>query len=286
MLLERKITLYRNVRDRVGRPGTFAEFLQLCLESREAVEAMRATNPDERRQLKQNLPCATLSGQFEPSRTTQNLVQHSGLICLDFDHVPDCAGLIDRLSRLDIVAYASRSCSGNGVFCVVPIAFPDRHREHFTALERYFGERGVEVDGQCSDVTRLRVVSYDQDAVLRPDAVAFRGLWREPRQTFQLRPRAFDADKTLARVQYCVEQIVAGGVDVTEIYDDWMRVAMSLGSLGEEGREFFHVVSSQSPKYNAALCDKKFTECQNARNIGVGTFFEICRQHGITCRNG
>lgn len=286
MLLQRKISIYRDVRDRIGRSGTFVDFLQLCLESREAVEVLRATtDPDERRRLKQKLPCATLSGQFEPSRKTKNLVQHSGLLAVDFDNIADCVGLMDRLSRLDCVAFASRSVSGSGVFAVVPIAFPDRHREHFVALKNFFGEWGVEVDGQCCDTTRLRVVSYDANAVLRPDAVAFRVLWREPWQTFPFRPLAFDADKTLSRVQSCVEQIVATRVDITENYDDWMRVAMSLGSLGEAGREFFHVVSSQNPKYNAALCDKKFNECLNARNITLGTFFEICKSHRVWRKN-
>lgn len=281
-LLNRKITIYRDVRDRIGRPATFADFLRLCLESREEVETLRATSdPDVRRKLKQALPCATLSGQFAPSRKTENLVQHSGLICLDFDHVSDCTALMHRLSRLDCVAFASHSVSGSGVFAVVPITHPDRHREHFQALRRFFADSGCEVDRQCGDVTRLRVISYDPEAVLRLDVVPFRGLWREPRQTFQFRPRAFDRDKTLTRVQSCVDEVVARGLDITECYDDWLRVALALGSLGEAGREFFHSLSSQSPKYNAALCDKKFNECRNARDITIGSFFALCKTYGV-----
>ena len=287
MLLDAKLSIYSNVRDRIGRTATFADFLQACIDSRPAVEALRATaDQDERRCLKMALPCAAISGEFSPTRRTENLVQHSKLICADFDNLSNCAGLMARLATLDCCAFASRSCSGGGVFAVIPIAFPDRHREQFWALRRFFADWGYELDAQCSDVTRLRVVSFDPEAVLRTDAVPFRGLWREPRQTYQFNPRQrFDEDATLSRVQSCVEQIISRSLDVTETYEDWMRAAFALGSLGESGREFFHAVSSQSQKYDSTRCDKKFSECVNARSIGSGTFFEICRQHGVTYKN-
>lgn len=281
MLLQRKITLYRDVRDRIGKPATFADFLQACLESRPAVETLRATiDADERRKLKTALPCATISGLFAPTRKTENLVQHSSLLCLDFDHVTDCAGLMEKLAHLDCVAYASRSCSGRGVFAAVPVVFPDRHKEHFAALCHFFGDWGYELDKQCGDVTRLRVVSYDPDAVLRLNAVPFEGLWREPRQAFQCYKRDF-ADDTIVRVQMYVDKIIERAIDITEVYEDWVRVALALSTLGEVGRQFFHAVSSQNAKYDTYLCDKKFNECRGARRIGIGTFFEICHQHGL-----
>lgn len=47
----------------------------------------------------------------------------------------------------------------------------------------------------------------------------------------------------------CLE-IKGRHIDMTENYDDWINLGFSLASLGEEGREYFHIVSSQNGKYS------------------------------------
>lgn len=288
MILEAEISIYRNVRDNAGTTGTFADFLRLGHANREAIERLRNTADDEvRKQLKSQLPAVTLSGVFAPTRATANLKRHSGYIGIDIDHVPDCATLIDRLAEIDNVAYCSRSVSGTGVFAVIPIAYPDRHKQHFEALRRSFADMGITVDIQCKDTTRLRIVSYDPDARLRLNAVPFIGLWDEPRQTdrYNYRHRQYSGDRTLDHVAECCRQIVAGHIDITDGYANWLPVALSLASLGESGREYFHAVSSQNTNYKHHETDKMFNGCLNVRSVGIGTFFQKCADAGINFKS-
>ena len=284
MILEAKISIYNNVKDNTGHTGTFADFLRLCRANMDVINRLRSTtDEDERRELKTQLPAATLSGVFAPTRAVANLQEHSGYICADIDHVEDCAALMNKLTDMENVAYCSRSVSGTGVFAVIPIADPTRHRQHFEALRRLFADRGVTLDAQCKDTTRLRIVSYDPDARLRLDAVPFVGLWDEPRQSdrYEYRHRHYTEDRTLEHVAECCRQIVSGHIDITNGYENWRDVALSLASLGETGRDFFHAVSSQHPKYNYVDSDRKFSQCMSVRNIGIGTFFRMCAEAGV-----
>ena len=285
MILEAKISIYNNIKDSTGHVGTFADFLRLCRANIEGIKRLReTTNEDERRAIKSTLPAATLSGVFAPTRAVANLKEHSGYICADIDHVPDCAELMNKLTDMENVAYCSRSVSGTGVFAVIPIADPTRHRQHFEALRRLFADMGVTLDAQCKDITRLRVVSFDPDARLRLDAVPFVGLWDEPRQadSYEYNDRHYDNDRTLEHVAECCRQIVHRHVDVTNGYENWRNAALSLASLGETGRDFFHAVSSQHPKYNRADSDRKFSQCLNVSSMGIGTFFQMCADAGVT----
>lgn len=288
MILETKISIYSNVRDNTGRTGTFADFLRLCRANIDGIKRLReTTNEDERRAIKSTLPAATLSGVFAPTRAVANLQEHSGYICADIDHVPDCAELMNKLADMENVAYCSRSVSGDGVFAVVPVAYPNKHVQHFEALRRLFADMGITLDAQCKDITRLRIVSYDPDARLRLDAVPFVGLWDEPRRadSYEYNDRHYDDDRTLEHVAECCRQIVSGHIDITNGYENWRDVALSLASLGETGRDFFHAVSSQHPKYNHVDSDRKFSQCMSVRNIGIGTFFRMCADAGVNFKN-
>ena len=63
---------------------------------------------------------------------------------------------------------------------------------------------------------------------------------------------------------------------------DWVKIGAALSSLGESGRHWFHICSSQNGGYNAIECDRKFDNllCSN-RRIGIGTFFHYCKNAGL-----
>lgn len=282
MIFDREITIYSNRQDNVGRVATFGEFLSEGIKHREEIEEARKNGTT--KALKESLPCAAISGVFTPTRSKANLVKHSGLICVDIDHV-NVSDVMAKLMQMDCVAYASASVSGQGVFAVIPIRYPSKHAEHYAALCRDLLAIGIAVDAQCKDVCRLRFASYDCSAMYRPDAVEYAGIYVEPKAALPtLRRRAYDdADQVLANVATCVQRIERFHVDITSAYDDWCAVGFSLASLGEDGREFFHVVSAQCPKYKRDEADRKFTEfLKSVSRIGIGTFFAKCQEYNIT----
>src|SRR5688572_9438615 len=77
--------------------------------------------------------------------------------------------------------------------------------------------------------------------------------------------------------------LIESGIDVTENYDDWIRIGLSLASLGEDGRKIFHLVSSLHPRYDQSEADAKFTDLlsKNKQKISLRTFIKYCTDAGI-----
>ena len=281
-----EVSVYNGVRDRTGHRSNLHDFLNRV--EYDKIAELRATaDPERRKQIKLSLPQATISGVFAPSRSADNLVKHSGLICVDIDrkdnlHIPNFDTLIgDALCRLEQVAYASRSVSGGGYFLIIPLKYPHRHKQHFEALVRCFKDMGINIDRACGDVCRLRCQSYDLHQYINLKAVPFSSVHMEPRHfhRFNFDYNGIDAED---KVAVMCRQIALYGVDITANYDDWTKVGMALSSLGESGRQWFHLCSSQNPKYNAAECDRKFDNLlRNSKKVGIGTFFYLCKQAGL-----
>lgn len=281
--LDTKISIYDSVYDNIGRIGTMRDFLQLGLDHKEYIDRLRQTDDtDMRKKMKIQLPCATISGTFS-KRDGGKLINHSGYIALDLDDVADCSGLIAKLADMDIVAYVGRSVGGRGVYAIVPIAYPHKHRQQWEALRRYLATHDIKVDIATKDVTRLRFCSYDIEARLRDNAVPYTGVYETPRYNPVRSCRYEGTDKTEAKVADCCRQIAACHIDLTNDYADWLKLGFSLSELGESGRTYFHVVSSQCRKYKQGQCDRKYDDClRSRRTCGIGYFFNRCKEYGIT----
>ena len=282
-----QISVYRGVRDTKGHISTLFEFLNNI--EYDAIQELRScTDQNRRKQIKLSLPQATISGIFSPTRAAGNLVRHSGLICVDIDgkdnpHIANFNTLIeDTLSQLEEVAYASRSVSGNGYFVIIPLKYPEAHKAHFEKLVRDFAALDIVIDRACGDVSRLRCQSFDLHQYINLSAKTYEGLYHEPkpvRPTYTYNFSGIDAEDKV--MQLCRE-IANRGIDLTGSYDDWMKIGAALSSLGESGRQWFHLCSAQNQKYNAAECDRKFNNfLRSNRRIGIGTFFYLCKNAGL-----
>ena len=284
---EIEITVYRGVTDRIGHLSKLHDFMT-NVDASAIAELRSYTDAARKRQIKMSLPQATNSGVFSPTRSAENLVRHSGLICVDIDrkdneHIENFDTLIeDVLSRIEEVAYAAHSVSGKGYFVIIPLRYPQLHKAQFEQLVRVFADMGIYIDRACGDVCRLRCQSYDERPYMNIDAKPFSGIYREPKK-----PRVWcqcgyaesDVEEKVARL---CREIVMQHIDLTANYEDWVKIGAALSSLGENGRQWFHLCSSQNSGYNPAECDRKFNNLlRSTRQIGIGTFFYYCRQYGI-----
>ncbi len=116
--------------------------------------------------VKRTLPGVLFSGEFSV-RKKAGLVRHSGLLCADFDHVPDPADLRGRLAADPRCVAAFRSPSGDGVKALFAVD-PDRPQaESWRAVDAHCRAAfGLDIDPACKDAARLCFVSYDPDAHL------------------------------------------------------------------------------------------------------------------------
>lgn len=258
---------------------------------------------------KRQLPCATFSGVFNGPHKATNLIRHSGLICIDIDHC-DPIQVMANLKQLNIVAYASRSASGKGVFCIVPLAYPDQHLGQYLALEKWFESMGIYIDDACKDVSRLRYASYDPQAFYRPDAVPFTGVLENSAMngsfttTATLNPicrkdslapirkpivsnKNYDYEDTLARANACVQAFESGTVELPKLsYNQWVTLGMALSELGEQGRGLFKRLSRvDKPSVSEQELDIKYSNFLNStRRMGIASFFSFCSNCGVNGR--
>lgn len=206
------ISVYYSAYDNEGRTLMVQEFMNLGKDNRYnpniiAYRTLKQSIREEENPLivdslkkqadriKRSFPAATLSGLFQPTRKRENLVQHSGLICVDIDdhydvkvngkkvqHTQSLDHVPAILQQLPWVAYAGHSVGGVGYFALVPlgpivapaatigkhdIAPPQSHEWYFECLEQEFLELGIVIDRACRDTTRLRFISYDPDPCVR-----------------------------------------------------------------------------------------------------------------------
>ena len=289
--LASEVSLFANAYDREPKTISLGEFLfDMSVQYRDKIGHLRTIEDKElRSKLKRELPQATVSGVFLPTRKAENLIRHSCLFCVDIDAkdndtVEDFDMLKQNiLSRMPEVAYASRSVGGKGYFAIIPLAHPNLHRRQFKALQIAFARYGITIDNACSDVCRLRCLSYDKSPYLNVAARAFQDVYQEYKPSFQsCRRRRSFADDTDERVYMACREIERCRIDMTADYGTWIQLGFSLASLGEEGREYFHIISRQNPKYNQRETDQKFTSFLRGNNrVSIGTFFHFCKQFGV-----
>lgn len=114
----------------------------------------------------------TFSGVFNV-RKSEALIKHSGLLCLDFDHVEDYERL--RNSLLGDTMFETqllfRSPSGDGIKWVITTSMCNlSHSEYFSAVANYVDYTyNIKVDRSGRDVCRACFLPYDPDIYINPN---------------------------------------------------------------------------------------------------------------------
>ncbi|GIK23661.1 MAG: hypothetical protein BroJett005_30750 [Ignavibacteriota bacterium] len=246
------------------------------------IEKIRCESDREKRNLlKMMLPAVTVSGTFR-ERKLHGLIKHSGFICMDFDDLGQKAEPIRESLKQDrFVSGYFYSASGKGLAVLVRIE-PHRHTETFEALERYFFETyGLVADIGCKDITRLRFFSYDPDAYLNLTAQCFN---KFPKVDKKPKKHYIEVPATKSDIGKIVQQAVMKQCDITDgSYAEWQRLAASLATLREGGRDYFHALSQFHPKYDPMQTDRKFNNLLNSANgnITIGTFYYFAKRAGL-----
>ncbi|MBM3847331.1 MAG: hypothetical protein FJ405_13745, partial [Verrucomicrobia bacterium] len=121
---------------------------------------------------KKALPGVLWSGRFS-RRANEGLLEHSGLLCGDLDHLGSHMAQIRAILLASPYLWALfTSPTGTGLKVVFRVeADPAQHAASFKAVQEHVRELvQVGIDVACSDVARLCFVSYDPDAILNSAA--------------------------------------------------------------------------------------------------------------------
>ena len=226
---------------------------------------------------KRQMPCYTPSGVFEV-RNSEGLIKHSGVLCIEWDKVEDVDALKDLLGGLPFIYYAGLSCSGRGVFALIKIAEPIKHREYFRALSEYFGGIGYRVDESGKDVCRLRVASFDDTPIFNPDSEVWDIVPTITKPTYTPRmATATDERLLLAGVDY----ITRHGVDITAGRHNWLSIGSCVKSImGTGGEDVFISLSRYHPQYRESDARKTYRTLSGS-GYGIGVFASACSRAGV-----
>ena len=140
--------------------------------AKERTEKLRTiTDPREARKFKSsNFDYCTFSGLFD-TRNDKALIQHSGYLCIDFDHVEELSLLFRFLleDKYFETMLLFRSPSGNGLKWVIKIDIAEStHTDYCRAIFNYISkEYDIKVDESCKDVSRACFLPYDPDCYIK-----------------------------------------------------------------------------------------------------------------------
>ena len=180
---------------------------------------------------KMKLPAVTWSGSFT-RRKASDLVQHSGLICLDFDDI-DVGGLLAKLAGDPHVFFAFVSPSGAGVKCIVPfspkIKNAEEHKIAFAAVKEHFDQYG-EIDESGSDVSRLCFLAYYPQAIQKTDAKALTGSLAP---ALHCAEQYEGAKKSTRKASNTAAEHILSFINPLALdYETWRNVGMALKDAG------------------------------------------------------
>jgi hypothetical protein len=236
--------------------------------------------------IKASLPAITPSGTFS-TRSEKGLIAHSGFLAFDIDfkdnqHIDNFNDLKRQVSNIINVAYCGLSVRGHGYWGLifVPKSTPAEHKQRFNALAKDFKSFGIILDPSGSDVCRLRIYSYDPEAYFNHSAKPYTKILK-PQPKRLSRPALTD---TREKVEAVISQIKQNKIDITQSYDEWLKVGYTFSNeFGEAGRGYFHAVSQYHSDYSIQETDKMFDNVtkHNKGKSNIGLFFKIASDYGI-----
>jgi hypothetical protein len=113
----------------------------------------------------------TFSGMFQ-TRNDKALISHSGLLCIDFDHLQNVDLLRNQLLQDEYfeTQLLFVSPSGDGLKWIIPIDVAKTpHSEFFAAVANYILQTyGVEVDKSGRDISRACFLPHDPQVFINP----------------------------------------------------------------------------------------------------------------------
>lgn len=232
---------------------------------------------------KDNASGVTVSAKFKANRKADMLETHSGFLAIDIDD-KDNEGLVEKRPQLEADPHCyscHHSIRGFGLVWYVKID-GSRHKDAFYAIEKYLANKyEINVDPSGKDVSRFRFVSYDPALYLNRKSKTWRKyLPKKEVQVFSPSKVAFHNED----FDFIIEQIKTKGANICEDYDSWLKTGFALASeFGETGRQYFHLVSSQSSKYDAKKVDRQYDISLRRKGGGItiGTFFHYCKEAGV-----
>ena len=258
---------------------------------------------DEQRQKEykmSNLCGVTISALFGEYRTSNNIIKHNNLMCIDVDEEDnkvlfskyDIEYIKQQIFELDFVYCVCLSCRGKGFYFIVPIPDTKDIDIYYTSMYYKLKKFGINIDKHCKDITRIRFCSYDENILIKQDCEieVFDEVSEE--QINEKRMELKNTQRRVTKIRYnthneqlnylsrTIDYLISKGYDTGEHWAEWATVGKYLKTFGEDGRILFHRLSEVSSGYkgydDVEKIWKRFEQCKTEYE-GFGKFYTMVR---------
>lgn len=169
------ITIFKNIKETSTPFYTTVEKVLERIKNGKSAELCRlirkSATKAERNELKKDLPSICFSGKFK-KREDSALIEHSGIICLDFDDYGTNKDMLqdkEKISKDKYVYSVFVSPSGKGLKVLVKIpADVENHKNYFNALKDHFDN--PHFDTTSKNVSRVCYESYDPNIYINTNS--------------------------------------------------------------------------------------------------------------------
>lgn len=239
---------------------------------------------DEYKNEKQNLPYIMVGCICKGNKSADNIIWKNYIISIDIDYqdnkellstnnefdICKLNKLKERLFNISWVYSASLSCGGKGIYLIIPIAHPEKFKQHFNAIAMTFKKNNIIIDKQCGNINRLRFVSFDNNILIKENTnvEVFEKVYEEINKPFIHYKFNNTNSNTLCDddkfCYYAIKHIINNNL-ITYIsgnggtYNKWFADAIRMSSLGNIGLELFTELTS-STGYKTNNCISKFKD--------------------------
>ena len=250
-----------------------------------SVRRIRATNDKELRdKIKSTLPSITPSGCFS-YRHMDFQISHSGFICMDIDKLDksDVESVKQSIATLPYSCLIGSSVSEKGIFFLSEVATPQFHKEHFDWIARDIkGKLGFTIDPSCSDRSRLRGYTIDDNLIINRNADVVTGRYVEPEAIRESRNN-YGGGLDRMRFFQLLRLIEETGIDITSIRQDWIKIGTGIASeFAEEGYTHFEDISRHYKDFSIRECKKQYKSCLKGREkAGLSSVFWVAKNYGV-----
>lgn len=280
------ISIYKNIHDTKSKDSillnVFLDAIQSGKWQDQVIKIRTIKDHEQRQQAKKALPYVTISGVFS-QRSVAGIAAHSGFISMDLDNLSsDLEGVRTLLSKDPHVYACFTSVSGTGL-CVLFKIDPERHSDAFDGISEYLIKQyQLIVDPSGKDISRPRYVSFDPELFHNENSLTFKKYLPKPKQR-KIQSTIFVQDE----FERVITEMQSAGVSCVDDYRDWVAIGFGLADqFGEAGRNYYHILSSCSTKYEQSICDRQYTYClrgngKAGNKITIATIYWFAKQAGI-----
>jgi hypothetical protein len=230
-----------------------------------------------------------------PNKATHNIAYRNNLMFIDFDFefADDLEGIFEILKNDKYTKLVHKSFSGDGFAVVVEMSKKDANDNFkliFKKLERYYKVTyDLKIDVSCSNINRLRYLSYDKDIFVKKNTLI--EITQDELDAVEVKKKVYLEQKSLKfaeseqkhkenstlykSVSELVEEIISSNNKVVEGYINWFKIKCALHKYPSEWQRLNEYRNS------VFYQDRLKTGKEISSTINIATFYYYCKKAGI-----